>query len=203
MQRGSAGAGLPHHHRLRAAGRWHEGTQLSCCVWACLGQCVALQGSPRRQWMAVGEEDTSAAVGRAQATSPRRCGRLSMLCAACAFTPASLPNAALAPICGASLQDDVLFYNLTVRETLEFAAKMRLPSSVPAAAKSELVSEIIAELGLAKAQNTFIGNSFVRGISGGERKRVCIALEILSNPSLIFLDEPTSGMEHEGQNSMK
>lgn len=93
------------------------------------------------------------------------------------------------------MQDDVLFSNLSVRETLRVAADLRLPSSVPAAKKAQVVDDVIAELGLAKAANTWIGNEIVRGVSGGERKRTNIGVELLSNPSIVFLDEPTSGLD--------
>ena len=56
-------------------------------------------------------------------------------------------------------------------------------------AKHERVSKIIQELGLKKVENTYIGNAFVRGVSGGERKRVNIGVELVTDPSLIFLDE--------------
>jgi ABC-type multidrug transport system ATPase subunit/ABC-type multidrug transport system permease subunit len=93
------------------------------------------------------------------------------------------------------MQDDVLFANLTVQETFEFASRMRLPSSVPYKAKIDLVNRIIKELGLNKARHTRIGNEIYRGISGGERKRTNIGIELLSGASLIFLDEPTSGLD--------
>lgn len=98
-------------------------------------------------------------------------------------------------ICAYVMQDDVLFANLTVQETFEFASRMRLPSSVPNKAKMNLVNRIIKELGLNKARNTRIGNEIYRGISGGERKRTNIGIELLSGASLIFLDEPTSGLD--------
>lgn len=102
------------------------------------------------------------------------------------------------------MQDDVLFSNLTVRETFEFAARMRLPAEVTQETKSTLVTQIITELGLTKAQNTRIGNEFVRGVSGGERKRTNIGIELLSGASLIFLDEPTSGLDaFQAQNVME
>lgn len=102
------------------------------------------------------------------------------------------------------MQDDVLFSNLTVRETFEFAAKMRLPSEVKTSVKMALVDQIITELGLSKAQNTRIGNEFIRGVSGGERKRTNIGIELLSGASLIFLDEPTSGLDaFQAQNVME
>ncbi|KAK8554402.1 hypothetical protein V6N12_031365 [Hibiscus sabdariffa] len=65
----------------------------------------------------------------------------------------------------------------------------------PGEQKKERATSVISELGLVRCQNTVIGGTFFRGISGGERKRVCIANEILLNPSLLLLDEPTSGLD--------
>ncbi|KAL6648774.1 hypothetical protein ACP70R_012998 [Stipagrostis hirtigluma subsp. patula] len=92
-------------------------------------------------------------------------------------------------------QDDVLFTHLTVKETLTYAALLRLPRTMTRQQKEERAMDIIYELGLERCQDTMIGGSFVRGVSGGERKRVCIGNEILINPSLLFLDEPTSGLD--------
>jgi ABC-type multidrug transport system ATPase subunit len=92
-------------------------------------------------------------------------------------------------------QDDVLHPHLTVRETLAFCAMLRLPRSAPAAAKAAAAEAVIAELGLAACADTVVGNAFVRGVSGGERKRVSIGHELLVNPSLLVLDEPTSGLD--------
>ncbi|XP_073275195.1 ABC transporter G family member 25-like [Primulina huaijiensis] len=92
-------------------------------------------------------------------------------------------------------QDDVLYPHLTVRETLVFCSLLRLPNSVPKSEKLSIAESVITELGLSKCENTIIGNSFIRGISGGERKRVSIAHEMLIDPSLLILDEPTSGLD--------
>ncbi|THU73650.1 hypothetical protein C4D60_Mb04t25090 [Musa balbisiana] len=92
-------------------------------------------------------------------------------------------------------QDDVLFAHLTVRETLTYAALLRLPRTMTRKQKEERAMNVINELGLERCQDTIIGGSFVRGVSGGERKRVCIGNEIIMNPSLLFLDEPTSGLD--------
>ncbi|KAK6147343.1 hypothetical protein DH2020_018255 [Rehmannia glutinosa] len=92
-------------------------------------------------------------------------------------------------------QDDVQFPHLTVRETLTYAACLRLPRTLTNAEKDQRAADVIYELGLERCQDTMIGGAFVRGVSGGERKRVCIGNEIIINPSLLFLDEPTSGLD--------
>ncbi|KAG0624484.1 hypothetical protein M758_3G251200 [Ceratodon purpureus] len=92
-------------------------------------------------------------------------------------------------------QDDVLFPTLTVRESLVFAALLRLPNSLSQVQKVQRADNVILELGLERCQNTSIGGPFIRGVSGGERKRTSIGCEILVDPSLLFLDEPTSGLD--------
>lgn len=97
---------------------------------------------------------------------------------------------------GFVMQDDVLFQHLTVKETLVYAAYLRLPrSEFTKAAKVQRAEDVLTELGLQKCKDTVIGGPFVRGISGGERKRVSIGHEMLTDPSLLLLDEPTSGLD--------
>lgn len=91
------------------------------------------------------------------------------------------------------LQDDDMFAELTVEEQLTYAALLRLPASMPRQKKLVRVQRVIQELGLSKVRNTMIGNQLVRGVSGGERKRVNIGTELVTDPSLLFLDEPTTG----------
>ena len=84
---------------------------------------------------------------------------------------------------------------MAVRETLLFAARLRLPKDVPLAEKEALVEKLIRKLSLVKAADTIVGSSSKRGISGGERKRLAIGCELLGDPNLLFLDEPTSGLD--------
>ncbi|CAD6339224.1 unnamed protein product [Miscanthus lutarioriparius] len=92
-------------------------------------------------------------------------------------------------------QDDVLFPQLTVEETLVFAAFLRLPACMSKQQKRDRVDAIITELNLERCRHTKIGGAFVRRVSGGERKRTSIGNEILVDPSLLLLDEPTSGLD--------
>lgn len=90
-------------------------------------------------------------------------------------------------------QDDILFQTMTVRECLEFAAKLKLPGEY--GQKIARVNDLIATLKLNKCQNTRIGGPLVKGVSGGERKRTSIGVELITDPNLIFLDEPTTGLD--------
>ncbi|KAL6864701.1 hypothetical protein ACP4OV_015852 [Aristida adscensionis] len=93
------------------------------------------------------------------------------------------------------MQDDLLFPMLTVRETLRFAAELRLPRALPPEKKRVRVDALIDQLGLARAADTVIGDEGHRGVSGGERRRVSIGTDIIHDPIVLFLDEPTSGLD--------
>ena len=84
---------------------------------------------------------------------------------------------------------------MTVWETLMLAANFYLPTSTTEEEKQSVVLSVITELGLIKAKDTPIGNERKRGVSGGERKRCNIAVQLISNPHILFLDEPTSGLD--------
>ncbi|RYG44708.1 ATP-binding cassette domain-containing protein, partial [archaeon] len=93
-------------------------------------------------------------------------------------------------------QDAPFFDTLTVRETLMFAARLRLPSSVSRAQKTARVDALIAELDLKGCAHTRIGKATeAGGISGGERRRLTLAMEMLFDPYLLFCDEVTSGLD--------
>jgi ABC-type multidrug transport system ATPase subunit len=86
-------------------------------------------------------------------------------------------------------QDDILFPALSVQETLMYSAVLRLPGSLSQKEKKAHVDDIISKLGLQTCANTRIGDEKRRGISGGERKRVSIGIELVTDPHILFLDE--------------
>ncbi|KAK9773250.1 hypothetical protein SCAR479_10167 [Seiridium cardinale] len=93
------------------------------------------------------------------------------------------------------MQQDILLPTLTVRETLRYSADLRLPSSTSKEDRLLIVEEVILELGLKECADTRIGNSQHRGCSGGEKRRTSIGVQLLANPSVLFLDEPTTGLD--------
>jgi len=82
---------------------------------------------------------------------------------------------------------------ITPREVFTFTANLRLKLSK--AEKKQRVENLIKDLGLERCADTKVGNTFIRGLSGGERKRASIGVELITNPSLLFLDEPTTGLD--------
>ncbi|XP_065264265.1 broad substrate specificity ATP-binding cassette transporter ABCG2-like [Emys orbicularis] len=107
-------------------------------------------------------------------------------------------------LCSAYIvQEDILMGTLTVRENLQFSASLRLPQSRNSEAEKQLkVNAVIQELGLQECADTKIGTEFLRGVSGGEKKRCSIGVELITAPSLIFLDEPTTGLDANTANSI-
>ncbi|MEU1672964.1 FHA domain-containing protein [Streptomyces roseifaciens] len=87
-------------------------------------------------------------------------------------------------------QDDILHVQLTVRRALSYAAELRFPGDTAKAERLARVEEVIRELGLEQR-----ADQPIHSLSGGQRKRVSVALELLTKPSLLFLDEPTSGLD--------
>lgn len=84
---------------------------------------------------------------------------------------------------------------LTVKEAVYYSAQLQLPDSMSQSEKKERAETTIREMGLQDAMETRIGGWAIKGLSGGQKRRVSICIEMLTRPKLLFLDEPTSGLD--------
>jgi ATP-binding cassette, subfamily G (WHITE), member 1 len=88
------------------------------------------------------------------------------------------------------MQEENLHSNLTIREAMRFAIKFKTGNSMNEEQKNEKIMAVLATLGLEKKLNFYTGK-----LSGGERKRLSIAVELVDDPTILFLDEPTTGLD--------
>lgn len=87
-------------------------------------------------------------------------------------------------------QKNIIHEELTVAQSLDFAAQLRMPADTRAQERQQRITEVLAELGLTQRRDVP-----VKSLSGGQQRRVCIGVELLTKPSLFFLDEATSGLD--------
>ncbi|KAJ1551534.1 hypothetical protein HK405_014329, partial [Cladochytrium tenue] len=108
-------------------------------------------------------------------------------------TPAEMDK--FSKIIGYVPQDDIMLREMTVREIVLYSARVRLPRTWTAVEVEAHVDNILDALNLTPVAHTQIGDELTRGVSGGQRKRVNIAMELAALPVALFLDEPTSGLD--------
>ncbi|KAK7064707.1 pleiotropic drug resistance protein, ABC superfamily [Favolaschia claudopus] len=92
-------------------------------------------------------------------------------------------------------EDDYHLSALTVRETLRYAAILRLPPKMSRKRKIARAEEVLLMLGLKDCADIYVGGELLKGISGGEKRRLSLAVQMISDPSILVVDEPTSGLD--------
>ncbi|RYH29730.1 ATP-binding cassette domain-containing protein [archaeon] len=95
------------------------------------------------------------------------------------------------------MQDDALMATATPREALRFSASLRLPATTSAAEIDELVEKVLVDLGLTDCADVLIGGAMIKGISGGQRKRTSVGVEIITDPSVGLFFSCLSAMQNE------
>ncbi|XP_056863214.1 ABC transporter G family member 42-like isoform X1 [Raphanus sativus] len=100
-----------------------------------------------------------------------------------------------ARVSGYCEQFDIHSPNLTIEESLEYSAWLRLPSSINSETKRAIVREVLETIELEDIKDSIVGLPGVSGLTTEQRKRLTIAVELVANPSIIFMDEPTTGLD--------
>lgn len=94
-------------------------------------------------------------------------------------------------------QEDIVYSNLTLYDMLKYTTKLRMPDNSTRFEREERIDDVLNTV-----QLTDFKNSYIRQLSGGQRKRASIAVELIADPSLFFLDEPTSGLDPDTERSL-
>lgn len=102
---------------------------------------------------------------------------------------------------GYMLQDDVMKSTPIVREHLQFSEALQFPTTVMNREKNEQINMVIQELGLDKAVDFKVRIQFICSVSEGKRKRTSIGMEPITDPLILFLDEPTTGLDSSTANA--
>ena len=105
------------------------------------------------------------------------------------------PKSAFRDVSSYVEQEDALIGSLTVRETVDFSARLSLASSVTKRQRLARVDDLLRAFGLTDQAHTLIGTPLRKGISGGQKRRASVAAQIITEPKILFLDEPTSGLD--------
>ncbi len=92
-------------------------------------------------------------------------------------------------------QEDVMHRSLTVEEVLYYHAKINFPAEIDEVEIAGRVDNVLRQLDLGRVRSSVVGDEVRRGLSGGQRKRLNVAIELMGQPSLLLLDEPTSGLD--------
>ncbi|KAL0738241.1 hypothetical protein Bca4012_014451 [Brassica carinata] len=100
-----------------------------------------------------------------------------------------------ARVSGYCEQFDIHSPNLTIEESLEYSAWLRLPSSINSETRRAIVREVLETIELEDIKDSIVGLPGVSGLTTEQRKRLTIAVELVANPSIIFMDEPTTGLD--------
>lgn len=142
---------------------------------------------------------------------PSGCGKSTLLNVLSGrMTPASVPNSVLTGKISLNgsivdpveykqrfayvMAEDSLYATTTPREAFHFVCKLRCPH-LNEEQRSQRTESMLETLGLLKCADTYVGNPLIKGISSGEKKRTAVGIELLPNPDVCFLDEPTTGLD--------
>ena len=128
-------------------------------------------------------------------TLARRQGKEAKITGSILADGTKLPQSTFRRVSSYVEQEDALIGSLTVRETVNFSARLSLGRSVSRRDRKLRVEGLLKAFGLTQQADTLIGTPLRKGISGGQKRRTSVAAQIITNPYILFLDEPTSGLD--------